>query len=90
MQNTVQCHLLCHANQSCCPLQIILWIGLGMLIISTYTTLSATEDTPVKTEAVGMEHLEGEEDRFDQDAVKLPGMRLLESCFQLCSQLRLL
>lgn len=53
-----------------------------MLVISTYTTLSATEDAPVKTEAVGLEHLEREESRMEQDPVKMPGTcPLLLNCF---------
>ncbi|NWI13000.1 S38A3 protein, partial [Crypturellus soui] len=59
-----------HKNVLCS--QMILCIGLGILVLSTYTTLSATEDAPARTEAAAPERLEGEETRMDQDSVKIP------------------
>ncbi|XP_025021614.1 putative sodium-coupled neutral amino acid transporter 10 isoform X2 [Python bivittatus] len=57
-----------HKNALCS--QIILWIGLGVLIISTYTTLSATQEIPAKMEAVKPDNLPGEINK-GQDSAKI-------------------
>ncbi|NXA35865.1 S38A3 protein, partial [Eudromia elegans] len=62
-----------HKNVLCS--QLILWIGLGILVLSTYTTLSATEDAPARTEPAGLERLEGEEPRVDQHPVNIPDQK---------------
>lgn len=55
--------------------QIILWIGLGVLVISTYTTLLATEDIPAKIETVEPGKLPGEIQKIlNPDSVKISGM----------------
>ncbi|XP_026531543.1 putative sodium-coupled neutral amino acid transporter 10 isoform X3 [Notechis scutatus] len=57
-----------HKNALCS--QIILWIGLGVLIISTYTTLSATQETPAKVEAVEPDNVPREINK-EQDSAKI-------------------
>uniref|UniRef100_A0A0K8RSP0 Putative sodium-coupled neutral amino acid transporter 10-like n=1 Tax=Crotalus horridus TaxID=35024 RepID=A0A0K8RSP0_CROHD len=57
-----------HKNALCS--QIILWIGLGVLIISTYTTLSAIQEIPTKMEAVEPDNLPREINK-EQDSAKI-------------------
>ncbi|XP_044532429.1 putative sodium-coupled neutral amino acid transporter 10 [Gracilinanus agilis] len=49
--------------------QFILWIGLGILLISTYTTLSVSEEAPVKVEAPG--HFGEVKNLMDSDSAKI-------------------
>ncbi|KAJ7315868.1 hypothetical protein JRQ81_002030 [Phrynocephalus forsythii] len=59
-----------HKNALCS--QLILWIGLGVLLISTYTTLSATQDVPAKIEVLEPGKLPGEiENVLGQDSVQV-------------------
>ncbi|XP_043857858.1 putative sodium-coupled neutral amino acid transporter 10 isoform X2 [Dromiciops gliroides] len=52
--------------------QFILWIGLGILLISTYTTLSVSEEAPVKVEKIeAAGHLGEIKNLMDADSAKI-------------------
>ncbi|XP_072501387.1 solute carrier family 38 member 10 isoform X2 [Notamacropus eugenii] len=52
--------------------QFILWISLGILLISTYTTLSVSEETPVKIEKIEVAgHLGEVKNLMDSDSAKI-------------------
>ncbi|XP_036609966.1 putative sodium-coupled neutral amino acid transporter 10 isoform X2 [Trichosurus vulpecula] len=52
--------------------QFILWISLGILLISTYTTLSVSEEAPVKVEKIEVAgHLGEVKNLMDSDSAKI-------------------
>ncbi|XP_020856474.1 solute carrier family 38 member 10 isoform X1 [Phascolarctos cinereus] len=52
--------------------QFILWISLGILLISTYTTLSVSEEAPVKIEKIEVAgHLGEVKNLMDSDSAKI-------------------
>ncbi|XP_074081035.1 solute carrier family 38 member 10 [Macrotis lagotis] len=52
--------------------QFILWISLGILLISTYTTLSVSEEVPMKVEKIEVAgHLGEVKNLMDPDSAKL-------------------
>lgn len=57
--------------------QVVLWVGLGVLVISTHSTLSVSKETPVDLakEAPGGKLGEAE-GAVQAEAVRLPGTRL--------------
>lgn len=62
-----------------CLLQVVLWVGLGVLVVSTHTTLSVSEETPVHLDlAKGVPGgRPGEaQDEMKAEVARLPGTQL--------------
>uniref|UniRef100_A0A8D0SLD1 Amino acid transporter transmembrane domain-containing protein n=1 Tax=Sus scrofa TaxID=9823 RepID=A0A8D0SLD1_PIG len=64
-------------HKNALPSQVVLWVGLGVLVISTHSTLSVSKETPVDLakEAPGGKLGEAE-GAVQAEAVRLPGTRL--------------
>lgn len=60
-----------------CLVQVVLWVGLGILVVSTHTTLSVSEEAPVDlAEEALAGRLEEAEGIIKAEAARLPGRRL--------------